>query len=205
MVYNLRLAMHCKFFYSRLNRTESRCVRLAYRSGVTVGITSPSTRGFLSGLGTAFGTGLPHSLSKGAVLQEETALHFEILSSTPSISTHIAALRNLFSGAVKGELGVQAKKILEVKQLFLDPIGPFSLLTRQGDLPLVIRVQSADIMATLITLKKEIEAEHESQIQVTFVGANEAHLLAKEIGEAAIGVILAPSRPFPATWRSKRM
>ncbi|KAG5721025.1 hypothetical protein E4T56_gene1508, partial [Termitomyces sp. T112] len=44
-----------------------------------------------------------------------------------------------------------------------------------------------------------------SSIKFTFTGASEAHLLAKEIGEAGIGVILAPSRPFPGTWESRRI
>lgn len=30
-------------------------------------------------------------------------------------------------------------------------------------------------------------------------------MIAKEIGEAGVGVILIPSRPFPMTWKSKRM
>lgn len=75
----------------------------------------------------------------------------------------------------------------------------------KGKLPLVINVHSADIMASLITLKEEVEEQYGNRIQITFTGANEAHLLAKEIGEAGIGVILRPSRPFPATWKSRRM
>lgn len=60
-------------------------------------------------------------------------------------------------------------------------------------------------MATLITLKKEIEKESGTNIRLVFSGANEAHLLAKEIGEAGVGIILNPSRPFPGTWKSRRM
>ena len=75
----------------------------------------------------------------------------------------------------------------------------------QGGLPLVIEVQSADIMASLINLKKEIEIEHRTHIRITFSGASEAHILAKEIGAAKVGVILNPARPFPATWKSRRM
>ncbi len=40
---------------------------------------------------------------------------------------------------------------------------------------------------------------------MTFAGAAEAHLLAAEIGYAGIGVIVVPSRPFPATWELRRM
>lgn len=60
-------------------------------------------------------------------------------------------------------------------------------------------------MASLISLKKEVEVKSGTSIQMTFSGANEAHLLAKEIGDAGIGVILQPSRPFPGAWKSRRM
>jgi PP-loop superfamily ATP-utilizing enzyme len=60
-------------------------------------------------------------------------------------------------------------------------------------------------MATLIELKKEIETKHKTKIQLTFSGAAESHLLAKEIADAQVGVILIPSHPFPATWKSRRM
>jgi hypothetical protein len=72
-------------------------------------------------------------------------------------------------------------------------------------LPLVVEVHSADIMASLINLKKEIETRHRTLIKLTFAGASEAHILAKEIGAAKVGVILNPARPFPATWKSRRM
>jgi len=60
-------------------------------------------------------------------------------------------------------------------------------------------------MASLIHLKKEIETEHGTVLQMTFAGAGEAHILAKEIGAAKVGVILNPVRPFPGAWKSRRM
>ena len=72
-------------------------------------------------------------------------------------------------------------------------------------MPLVIEVHSADIMASLINLKKEIESKRGTLIRLTFAGASEAHILAKEIGAAKVGVILNPARPFPGTWKSRRM
>ncbi|PPQ65659.1 hypothetical protein CVT26_000291 [Gymnopilus dilepis] len=166
---------------------QSRDALLAYRSGVTLGVTAPRSPGFLLGLGTAFSTGSPHRLAKGAVIQEVTALHIAIDSSTPSVSTHVAALRNLFNGEGEGELGAYFEDVV------------------QGELPLVIEVQSADIMASLINLKKEVEERSGTTLRVTFTGANEAHLLAKEIADAGVGVILNPSRPFPGTWKSRRI
>ncbi|KXN85387.1 hypothetical protein AN958_11487 [Leucoagaricus sp. SymC.cos] len=167
---------------------SSRDAQLAYRAGVTAGVSAPISFGFLSGLSTAFSTGAFHKLSEGAVLQEETALHITIGAFTePSVSTQIGLLRRLLYGEGEGPLG-----------------EAFGLIIR-GELPLVINVDSADIMATLIKLKQEVEGSIKTRLRMTFVGASEAHILAKEIGHAGIGVILRPVRPFPYTWKSKRI
>ena len=78
--------------------------RLAYRNGVTTAVTAPSgNKGFLQGVSTAFSAGSPNALAKGAIIQEETALHITIsLTLAPSVSTQIAALRSqLFESSLK--------------------------------------------------------------------------------------------------------
>ena len=62
-------------------------------------------------------------------------------------------------------------------------------------------------MATLISLKSEVEHDLalSAPLKITFTGAREAHLLAKEIGQAGIGVILTEPRPFPKEWEARRM
>ena len=60
-------------------------------------------------------------------------------------------------------------------------------------------------MATLINLKAEFEAETGRKLKLTFSGATEAHILAKEIAEADISVVLTSPRPFPMLWEQKRM
>ena len=69
----------------------------------------------------------------------------------------------------------------------------------------MVEVHSADIMGSLIDLKEDVEEETGIDLRLVFSGASEAHLLAKEIGRAGVGVILNPSRPFPIEWRSRRM
>ena len=69
---------------------------------------------------------------------------------------------------------------------------------------LVAEAESADVIASLISLKSEIEAKSGRTIRLTISGATEAHLLSKEIAQAGVGVILKP-RPFPLTWEQKRM
>ena len=77
--------------------------RLAYRNGVTTAVTAPSSNGFLQGVSTAFSAGSPNALARGAIIQEETALHVTIsFSLTPSVSTQIAALRTqLYESSLK--------------------------------------------------------------------------------------------------------
>ncbi|KAJ4486448.1 carbohydrate esterase family 9 protein [Lentinula lateritia] len=161
---------------------------LAYRSGVTTAVTAPYSSGLLSGLSTAFNTGAAHKLKEGAVMQDEVALHVSLsLSSSVSVSTQIAMLRRLLSGGARGDLELQISRILE------------------GKIPLVVDVHNADIMASLIQLKSEIQEQTKSVIQMTFAGASEAHLLAREIGAAGVGVIVSPVRPFPSFWDMRRI
>lgn len=160
---------------------------LAYRAGVTVGVTAPSSNGLIAGLSTAFGTGASHRLEDGAVVQDVAALHVQIGHSNrgPSISTQIAALRNILLNDESS-----STRFPEVAK---------------GAIPLVVQVQNADIIASLIELKKEVKTRTGTDIRLTVAGAAEAHLLAKELGEAGVGVILTPSRPFPDDWESKRI
>ncbi|KAK0203390.1 hypothetical protein DFS33DRAFT_1383654 [Desarmillaria ectypa] len=161
---------------------------LAYRGGVTTAVTAPESSGFLSGLSAAFTTGAAHKLEDGAVIQDVAALHVMASMSSPiSVSTQLGALRRLLSGKIHGELGAQFRRVVE------------------GELPLVVTVYSADIMASLIQLKHEAEQISGKAIRMTFLGAPEAHLLATEIGNAGVGVILGRVRPFPNDWQSRRI
>jgi hypothetical protein len=68
-----------------------------------------------------------------------------------------------------------------------------------------VHTHSADIIATLIVLKGEVQHHTKTNIRLTIAGGGEAHLLAKELGEANVGVVLNPVRPFPATWETRRI
>lgn len=63
---------------------------------------------------------------------------------------------------------------------------------RQGELPLILHVHSADVIAKLLSLKAEVEAQTEATIKMAFFGALESHLLAKEIAAAGVSVIVSP-------------
>ncbi|KAI0666496.1 carbohydrate esterase family 9 protein [Trametes maxima] len=161
---------------------------LAYRSGVTTAIVAPKSFGFLAGLNVAFSTAGRHKLEEGALVQEASALHVSIHpTGVPSVSTQIAALRHLLLGETKGQLKYAIDKV------------------KNGKIPLVIGIHSADAIASVIILKSEAEAILGNKIKVTLMGATEAHLLAKEIGEADVGVVVSPTRPFPHLWEERRL
>ncbi len=69
----------------------------------------------------------------------------------------------------------------------------------------MVETDSADIIATVINLKKEVEQVFGAQMRWTIAGGAEAHLLAKELGEANVGVVQVPSRPFPGVWDQRRV
>ncbi|KAJ3932878.1 MAG: hypothetical protein NXY57DRAFT_1001001 [Lentinula lateritia] len=60
-------------------------------------------------------------------------------------------------------------------------------------------------MTILISLKQELEAVNENKIHLTTFGATESHLLAKELAEAGVGVVVGPVHPFPDSWEIRRM
>ena len=99
------LGMRCKLCFSLLQQSIDKTSRLAYRAGVTTGIVSPETDGFLRGLNTAFSTGAAHRLARGAVVQETGTVHISIHPiGSPSVSTQIAALRNMLLGDTSSEM-----------------------------------------------------------------------------------------------------
>ena len=51
---------------------------------------------------------------------------------------------------------------------------------------MVVNVHSADIIATLLALKKEVEEKSGNAIRLTIGGGTESHLLADELAEANV-------------------
>ncbi|KAH6915125.1 hypothetical protein BKA70DRAFT_566770 [Coprinopsis sp. MPI-PUGE-AT-0042] len=182
---------------------QTRNALIAYHSGVTMATSSLAKPIYLgglsshliSGLSAAFRTGASHAMEVGAVIQDVVALHVVVgkshplIPSTMSVSTQIATLRRLLHGweSTDQETGHWFRKAAE------------------GVIPLVIEVDSADIMASLLILKMDVENRIGSRMRMVFSGAQEAHLLAHEISVADVGVILSPARPYPMVWDQRRI
>lgn len=162
---------------------EGRNMLLAYRGGVTAGVVAPEGD-FIQGVSTAFSLGATNVLHN-ATIESDVALHVKItMKSAQSVSSQIAALRNLLFGN-DGSAIVQR--------------------VRDGHSTLVVDVNSADIMATLLRLKAEYETRTTKTLRLTFAGAQESHLLANEIASAGVSVIATRPKPFPFTWDTRRI
>ncbi|KAF7984922.1 hypothetical protein HWV62_9825 [Athelia sp. TMB] len=178
--------------------------RLAYRGGVTTAVTAPSGD-FVRGLSTAFAVGAVNVLEKGAVVHREVALHMSIKrGGFASVSTQITALRHMLLGADSSFINTIETAARLQKVSTISDSDPRVLIIYQGT-TLVIEVENADIMATLLSLKAEYEAASGSTLRLTFSGAAEAHLVAKEIAAAGASVILSPARAYPEKWDERRM
>ncbi|KAG6328372.1 hypothetical protein ID866_10717 [Astraeus odoratus] len=162
---------------------EGRNMLLAYRGGVTAGVVAP-LGSFVQGVSTVFSLGAA-SVLYNATIAENVALHMKIsTNSAQSVSSQIAALRNML-------FGKDGDEILQ--------------RVRNGHSTLVINVNSADIIATLLRLKAEYEARTSKILQLTFAGAQESHLLAEKIASAGVSVIVTHPKPYPTTWEERRI
>ncbi|GJE95461.1 carbohydrate esterase family 9 protein [Phanerochaete sordida] len=162
---------------------------LAYRAGVTIAVSPVYHDGaFARGLSTAFSLGAATKLEMGAVVSDVAALHFAIgHGDVPSVSTEIAALRHVLLHPPQGDGEAWYKKVVD------------------GEIPLIVETHNADIIATLITLKTEVEAKTGHTMKVTILGGAEAHLLADELAGAGIGVVVSPPRPLAYSWDLRRV
>ncbi|KAI0342088.1 composite domain of metallo-dependent hydrolase [Trametopsis cervina] len=160
---------------------------LAYRAGVVTAITAPAHAAFAGGLSVAFSLGASSKLEEGAIVQAIVALHVTLgHGSRPSLSTEIATLRRFILHPPGGKAEHWIHKLAK------------------GDIPLVVRTDNADIIATLLRLKVELEAEIGHSLRFTILGGAEAYLLAGELAKADVGVILMPPRPYPYVWDQRR-
>jgi len=181
-----------------------------FAHGVTKAISAPGFSGQgHRGVSAGFSTGASHSLEKGAVWADEVALHYTLTlaakqGKTPSISSAIAEIRQkLFQAASTTDA---------IKDTYSE--ASFLKEVTNGELPLVITVNSADTIATLLRLKSDLESHIKaikpvenskgSKINLVLLGGAESHLVAKEIAAAGVSVVLAPLLEYSQSWDSRR-
>jgi len=84
---------------------------LAYRGGITTAITAASGT-FLRGISTAYSPGAAHARVGNASILDEVALHVAVsMNARTSVSTQIAALRNMLFGEGGDEMLGRVRKV----------------------------------------------------------------------------------------------
>lgn len=178
--------------------------RLAYRSGVTKAVAFPISSSLVSGLSYAFSTSAEHGLSQNAILNPDAALHLSLASGKMSTSTQLAILRRLLTSDANNETEIW--NVLDQ--------------AKHGERRVVIEVDSADDIASLIRLKRDWAPG----MKLTIMGGQESwmaslgllflrsarsyannHQVADELAREDIGVIITHPRAFPFDWNSRRI
>jgi hypothetical protein len=162
---------------------DGKHLSIAQAAGILNVITAPISHGFLGGVSVAFKSGASSVLEHGAIIKDDVALHFSIGHSsrgshTPTISSQIATLRKILVGS--------ANKT--------DVYGRAA----NGKIPLAVSAQNKDVIAHLLQMKDSLKDT--APINLVIVGGIESYLLADELAEAHVPVILVPWRCQPERW-----
>lgn len=155
----------------------------AYKGGILTTITAPMSDNVVIGVSAAFKTGANSILENGALISPATALHLQIGDSAkssqfPTISSQISFLRQIFSDNLqKSNRYGQAAR---------------------GEIPIIVKVNSKDEIASLIRLKENTIPK----ARLAIIGGIEAHLVAAQLAKAEIAVILLPVLCTPSSFDS---
>lgn len=203
---------------------DGKNLHAAFAHGVTRAITAPKFGGTdHKGIGVAFRTGAKHALEKGAVIEEAVGLHYTLSKQegTPSLSSAVDELRGKLFKALRSGSAEQQKEVsnddANDDEQTLEARSWAKVV--QGEMPLIVGVHSADLIASLVRLKSEVDramlkrshsstesrtAEQAKSLRLIILGGAESHLLAPELASANIGVILSPLFSYAATWDQRR-
>ncbi|KAG0271151.1 hypothetical protein BGZ95_001087 [Linnemannia exigua] len=165
----------------------------AFKSGVLVGVTAPSSAHVVQGVSVAFSTGAEDALSsKNAVLKEQVALHVRIGQESksilfPTVSSQIQFLR---SSLEKG-----LSHVFDSNNFFAQ--------AARGSKPLIVEVHNRDEIIRIVQIKTELEKQGAS-IKLVLLGATEAWTVAKYLALEGVDVILRPYHCMPVQWTAQR-
>ncbi|KAH6603536.1 carbohydrate esterase family 9 [Trichoderma cornu-damae] len=180
-------------------RLDSKKLNVAARYGVTKGISAPKLLGGKSHHGTSVGflTAAKTIAEKGAIFDEDVAVHYTLDLTSRSIGSY----SELF-GRLRSKLLAAASRD-EPPQ---DPFSEAAYLQRVigGKTVLALTINNADGIAAALKIKSEVEEVTKSKIRVAILGGSESHLVAAELAAAHVGVILLPLQAHPNSWDQRR-
>lgn len=155
----------------------------AHKGGILTVITAPMSENIVIGVSAAFKTSANTVLDTGALISPAAALHLQIgdaakSSQFPTISSQISFLRQIFTDNLQKD-------------------NRYGQAAR-GEIPLIVRVDSKDEIASLILLKEKTIPK----AQLAILGGTEAHLVASQLAKADIAVILVPTLCTPSSFET---
>lgn len=189
---------------------DTKKLAAAYKYGVTKTITAPKFTDGKTHHGTSVGflTGATNSLSKGAIFASDVAVHYSLVpdakdaEGTPSLSAAVGSLRRkLLQAATKLN---KSNETIDPADLYAE--HTFLQQVVNGSLPLVLTIHNADLIASALRVKKDVEAVTDGQkkIRLAIFGGAESHLVADSLAAADVGVILAPLQSYATSWDQRR-
>ncbi|TDZ29972.1 hypothetical protein C8035_v003550 [Colletotrichum spinosum] len=156
--------------------------------GVTKAITAPIfAGGAIQGVSVGLRTGENTIVLRGGIWKDEVALHFVLGQEakgddTPTISSGVERLR----------------QVLEAGQASKDEAFSVYVRAANGSLPVVVYAVNEDDISQVVLLKREFPL-----VNFVIFGGHAAPLVAKELAEAKIPIILGGNRGAPDKWEKK--
>lgn len=182
-------------------RLDTKKLHFAHRYGVTRAISAPKYTEKETHFGTSVGfrTNALHVLEEDAIFADDAAVHYTLdnrsKSSGGSISAALGSLRHKLLKAVDAPNTTAADAFTE--EAYLKKVV-------DGEIPLSITIHTADGIASVLNLKKQIESASGSIIKLVIIGGAESHLVADEIAAANVGVVLSPLFSYRTKWDQRR-
>ncbi|KAF7551896.1 hypothetical protein G7046_g7586 [Stylonectria norvegica] len=184
---------------------DNKKLHVAAKSGATKAISAPTFLGGKTHYGTSVGfvTSALTALDSGAVFAPDLAVHYTLDVNVRATTSYSAAF-----GALRANLLAVATGVAPV----LNPFSQEAYLKKvlSGELVLALTIHGADGIATALKIKSEIEdvmltADNTaSKIKLAIIGGGEAHIVAKDLAAASVGVILSPLQSFGEMWDQRR-
>ncbi|KAK0112059.1 hypothetical protein ONS96_001319 [Cadophora gregata f. sp. sojae] len=163
---------------------EGRGFARARIGGVTRAITAPMSEGFTAGISAGIKTSGKKTILNGGIFQDDVALHFSIgqsskgTDSLPTLSSEISKLREILVENDKKD-NIYGKAI-------------------NGTIPLVVHADNEYDIMQLIRIKQDNPV-----LNLVIHGGYGAALVANELAEAKIPVILTANRGAPAAFEAR--
>ncbi|KAK4119149.1 hypothetical protein N657DRAFT_666849 [Parathielavia appendiculata] len=177
----------------------------SYTYGVTKAISAPRLRGLDTHHGTSVGflTGARTALDNNTVFASDVAVHYTLDLSIKSAGQPDIASISAAVGALRRKLFTAASKRTDpVPDIYSEEF--YLQRVVNGSLPLVITVHSADVIASLLKVKRVVEEATQTPLRLVIYGGAESHLVAEQLAAAKVGVVLAPAFAYRASWDQRR-